>query len=368
MAEQLSKRVTLIEAFYDLVFVYMISRATALIHQLTDGVVKPTTFLIFTFVVIVFINSWMVQTVFTNRYGSSSWSDMFYAFVDMAIVLYMSNSFSGSLTYDLHPFFIAAGLLSATLLAQYLGVRLKTAARIDQQIATVFIYILLIRTCTLLIAGFIPEPIGIPLALVGIISSWIAPSFTGKYTKHHPIIFSHLVERLSLLTIIMFGETIVAIAGYFTKQTLSIGSVMVFAVVVALFFTYIAEFDHLINNQRRGETGNLLIYLHYPIIFGLSLITVALNFVGELDHNFDFPVTMLYLGLFLFYTGISLATRFNRQPFGHGSFTRVIFILSWIVAFAAALMAENFYTIVTITLVDTLLISYLMFQEVKLHV
>ncbi|WP_252898661.1 hypothetical protein [Secundilactobacillus odoratitofui] len=77
---------------------------------------------------------------------------------------------------------------------------------------------------------------------------------------------------------------------------------------------------------------------------------------------------MLYLGLLLFYIGIGLATRFNRQPFAHGLFTRTIFILSWIIAFAAALMAEDFYTIVTITLVDTLLISYLMFQEVKLHV
>lgn len=59
MADTLSKRVSLIELFYDLVFVYMVSQATGLIHHLHHGVVSLTTLGI----VIVFINSWMVQMV-----------------------------------------------------------------------------------------------------------------------------------------------------------------------------------------------------------------------------------------------------------------------------------------------------------------
>lgn len=69
----LAKRVTLFELFYDLVFVYMISRATGLIHRLHEGVISPLALATFTVVVIVFINSWIVQTVFTNRYGKASW-------------------------------------------------------------------------------------------------------------------------------------------------------------------------------------------------------------------------------------------------------------------------------------------------------
>ena len=71
--EPLAKKVTLFELFYDLVFVYMISRATGLIHHLHEGVISPLALVTFTIVVIVFINSWMVQTVFTNRYGKASW-------------------------------------------------------------------------------------------------------------------------------------------------------------------------------------------------------------------------------------------------------------------------------------------------------
>lgn len=90
---QLTKRVTMIELFYDLVFAYMISQATGLIHHLDHGMVSPVSFLIFAVIVVVFINSWMVQSVFTNRFGASSWTDIIFYFIDMMILLYMSNSF-----------------------------------------------------------------------------------------------------------------------------------------------------------------------------------------------------------------------------------------------------------------------------------
>ncbi|MDE7049492.1 MAG: low temperature requirement protein A [Lactobacillus sp.] len=72
MPNILAKRVSMIELFYDLVFAYMISQATSLIHHLHHGIISPISFLVFAVIVIVFINSWMFQSVFTNRYGSSS--------------------------------------------------------------------------------------------------------------------------------------------------------------------------------------------------------------------------------------------------------------------------------------------------------
>lgn len=62
-------------------------------------------------VVIVFINSWMVQMVFTNRYGKSSWTNITFSFIDMVIVLYMSNAFAATFDRHLATFFTAAGLL-----------------------------------------------------------------------------------------------------------------------------------------------------------------------------------------------------------------------------------------------------------------
>ena len=95
----------MIELFYDLVFAYMISQATSLIHHLSHGTVSPISFLIFAVVVIVFINSWMVQSVFTNRFGSSSWTDIAFYFVDMMILLYMTNSFGNTSSENMTTFF-----------------------------------------------------------------------------------------------------------------------------------------------------------------------------------------------------------------------------------------------------------------------
>ena len=119
MADEITKRVSLIELFYDLVFVYMVSRAIEMIHHLHHGIVGLPVLGIFAIVVIVFINSWMVQMVFTNRHGKISGTNVIFSFVDMAILLYMSNSFSTTFDWHLAIFFIVAGLLSLTLCIQY---------------------------------------------------------------------------------------------------------------------------------------------------------------------------------------------------------------------------------------------------------
>lgn len=147
---ELLKKVSMIELFYDLVFVYMISQVTGLIHHLQNGVISPSALSIFTLVVIVSINSWMVQTVFNNRYGKSQWSNVILSFVDMAIVLYMSNAFSDTFDRHLIGFFIAAGLLSLTLAIQYLLVFVQTKNEYDRNIAMAFMRILFFRTACLL--------------------------------------------------------------------------------------------------------------------------------------------------------------------------------------------------------------------------
>lgn len=308
-----TKRVSMIELFYDLVFAYMISQATELLHHLEHGIVSPVSFLVFAVIVIVFINSWMFQSVFTNRYGTSSWKDIIFYFIDMGILLYMANAFSETNSDHLQSFFLAAGLLSLSLMVEYLIVYFQSTSQDDKAIAQIFSLILLLRTVTLLIGGLFDNHVSRWIAFLGIIISWLLPATTGKFTSKHPIIFSHLLERLTLLIIITFGETIIGIAAYFQPQTFGLVSIFVFLIVIALYFSYIVEFDHLINEKQKNETGNLLIYLHYFILFGLSLITVSLKFISEEAANHHFAVSCLYLGALLFYLGIIFASYYNKR-------------------------------------------------------
>lgn len=118
-----------------------------------------------------------------------------------------------------------------------------------------------------------------------------------------------------MLIIITFGETIIGIADYFKPSNSSINSIFVFFTVASLFFAYIAEFDHLIEEKKTGQTGNLLIYLHYFILFGLSLITVSLKFISEKEANSLFAISCLYGGMLLFYIGITIAITFNKPQY-----------------------------------------------------
>lgn len=344
MDTPLTKRVSMIELFYDLVFAYMISQATELIHHLCHGTLSWPSLFTFTIVVIVFINSWMVQAVFTNRYGESSWTDVAFYFMDMMILLYMSNSFSATSYQDMRVFFIAAGLLSLILMLQYLIVHFKAENQYDRKISSLFVWILLFRAAILLLGGLMNNRTGNIIAIAGVIISWILPGFTGKYARQHPIIFSHLLERLTLLIIITFGETIIGIADYFTPQRFSLFSIFIFLTVAALFFTYITEFDHLIESKRRGETGNLLIYLHYPILFGLSLVTVSLKFIGEEEANSAFAITCLYGGILLFYIGLTLAARYNQTKYRAQKEVILVFILSVLGGYSLSWFFPNFAT------------------------
>ncbi|KRM40720.1 bacterial low temperature requirement protein A [Lactobacillus hamsteri DSM 5661 = JCM 6256] len=353
----------MIELFYDLVFAYMISQATELLHNLQHGIVGLNSFLLFFLVVIVFINSWMIQSVFTNRYGQSSWTDITFYFVNMIILLFMTNSFSVTVFKNLRIFFVAAGLLSLTLGIQYLFIYFKTNEIIDKTISITFFKITMIRTVFLFIGGFLNNLFGFIIALLGILFSWILPAFTGKVTKKHPIIFSHLLERLTLLIIITFGEMIIGIADYFKPASFSIYSIIVFLIVAGLFFSYITEFDHLINEKQDNTTGNLLIYLHYFILFGLSLMTVTLKLVNEPETNMVFANSCLYGGMLLFYIGLFLANTYNAERYKFKLNEGIIIISLILIGYMINIFTLKFEWIVISSAIVVLLNSAILVKK-----
>ena len=85
------KRVNYSELFYDLVFVFAISKVTALIHHLHNGILTWNSLLDFFMSVLLLINAWMIQTVYTNRYGKNSLFNIVIMFIKMGILLFIAN-------------------------------------------------------------------------------------------------------------------------------------------------------------------------------------------------------------------------------------------------------------------------------------
>lgn len=66
MNKIVAKPVNMFELFFDLVFVYAISRITAMIHHPVNGGLPFATFLEFLLVVVVVMEIWLYQVVYFN--------------------------------------------------------------------------------------------------------------------------------------------------------------------------------------------------------------------------------------------------------------------------------------------------------------
>lgn len=187
--------------------------------------------------------------------------------------------------------------------------------------------------------------------------------------QNHPINFPYLVERFSLLVIIIFGEMIIGIAPYFTVTTIGFQSLLVLLIVCFLFLFYIVEMDHLIDHKRENESGFKFIYWHYPIFVGLTFVTVSLGFFREEDVNTLFLVEFLYTGLILFYGSILAQKDYNKIQYRYPK----SFVISQSAVFLAGLILslclnanKEFVLIITTVVVTTLAVRYIRFNLSKL--
>lgn len=365
----IAKKVQLTELFYDLVFVYAISQTTGLIHHVPANSSFVWQLLVFTVIMIVFINTWMIETVFTNRYGKNSIGNIIFFMIDMGILLFMSNNISGEIKAWFQPFAIATSLLTFTLVLQYVIVYLHSENPVDHNISRLFILIIGSRAILLLIGAFLPYQFGVIVALLGVFFSWALPGIFTPIMRPHPINFPHLLERLTALIIILFGETIVDLAPYFTMPGFNIISIVIFVIVCSLFMSYITQFDHFIDEKQAGETGNRLIYLHYLILFGISLVTVSLSFIHEESFSQSFAVSLLYIGIALFYFGLFLADYYDRQAIKKYNSVRILFAVTTVVGLGTSVFLQKFEWVAVVTMLVTLInavsMSFSMVKQLK---
>ncbi|MBM7643108.1 low temperature requirement protein A [Streptococcus loxodontisalivarius] len=313
------KKVELTELFYDLVYVYAISQTTALIHHIHHGIVAASSFFYFFIGLVILINSWMVQTVYTNRFGKNSIRNIVFMFIQMVFLLMSSKAISGDWSENFAHFILPFSGISFTLLIQYIMEYQASQESYKKDMIRPYFYILSIRGLSLAVSAFLPFYLGLTVAALGVVLTWLLPGlFTHSQKRivqeeETGINFPHLAERLSLLVIITFGEMIIGIADYFSVESLSWASLLIFIIVTNLFMVYIAEIDHMLDENQPGATGNGMIYSHYPIFIGLSFVTVSLSFLGNHEANNYFAFSLFYLGAFLFTAGVLLHKPYNKE-------------------------------------------------------
>lgn len=307
------KRVEFSELFYDLVLVFAISKTTALIHHLHNGILTWGSLFDFFMSLLVLVNSWMIQTVYTNRYGKNSLFNMVIMFINMGLLLLISNMIVYDWQLYFHSFCWAVGTLTLTLFFQYLvEYYRKSTDTVDRKSIKGFLWMTGLRTFGVYLAALLPINLGIYVFVLSILLTFIMPINMTRNAKHFQVNLHHLIERISLLVIITFGEMIMGLANFFTIENFSIYSVLYFMIMLSLFMFYFGQFDHAIDEASK-QKGIFLIYSHYPIFIGLIMMTVSMSFLLSPEANHLFVTSFFYMGLGLFQASVLANGPFNKQ-------------------------------------------------------
>ena len=352
------KRVEFSELFYDLVFVFAISKATALIHPLHSGVVAWDSLLDFFISVMVIINSWMIQTIYTNRYGTNSLFNMVIMFINMGLMLFISNMIG----YNWQQWFYytcwAVGTLTLTLFFQYLVEFFRESTdNTDRESIKGFLWLTGLGSLGVYLAALFPIYVGVYIFIASILLTFIVPIILITKDEHFQVNLPHLIERVSLLVIITFGEMVVGLASFFTVENFSIYSVLNFVIMLSLFLFYFGEFDHAID-EGSSQKGLFVIYSHYPIFIGLMLITVSMGYLLNPEANLLVAISFFYIGIGLFQAAVLANGPYNKNyllyPRSYYCAQATLYLAALILSL---LFASNPITVLSIATIFTLAIA-----------
>ena len=366
------KRVNYSELFYDLVFVFAISKVTALIHHLHNGILTWNSLLDFFMSVLLLINAWMIQTVYTNRYGKTSVFNMVIMFINMGLLLFISNLIKDDWQQYFHYVCWAIGTLTLTLFFQYLVEFFKKSTdNVHRESIKGFLWITGLRSLEIYLAALLPIYIGVYILYASILLTFITPITSISKDDHFQIVLPHLIERISLLVIITFGEMIMGLVNFFTIENFSIYSVLYFIIMLSLFLFYFVQFDHAIDEES-NQKGLFLIYSHYPIFIGLLMMTVSMSFLLNPETNLLFATSFFYIGIGLFQAAVLANGPYNKHYLRYSKSYYCVQATLYLAALILSLIfASNPIIVVSITTILALAIAihsiYFYMTQTKKH-
>ena len=229
----------------------------------------------------------------------------------------------------------------------------------DRKLIRDFQRLLFLRLLAILSSLFLSGTGRILLTGFGFILSILGTSFFRKDMAGGPINLPHLIERLTLLTIITLGEMLIAAADFFEIEKFSIYSVLILFQVVALFLFYIAEFDHAIEENLPCQSGVGLLYNHYFVWFGLNLCTIDMDYSNE-DMGVS-RVILMFLGLFLFYLGVFNNAHLNKKSHQLNKKRMLPFVLVYLLGLGSSFLFQSNVPVITVLCTLTIVLETVLF-------
>jgi low temperature requirement protein LtrA len=301
------RRATWLELFFDLVFV-------AAVSQLANALAaEPTTTRFFEFMGL-FVPvwwAWMGFTFYANRFDTD---DLVYRLLMLcamfgvaALATTIPSVFQGA-TNGFALAYIAVRLVLLTLYARA-SRHVPEARALVRTFLTFFGAAILVWVASLAFDA----PWAYVLWGVALCIELSAPIRAWRLLPDAPVDRRHLPERFGLLTLIVLGESVLAVVVGVSKISWDAGSAaaaaMGFLVAAALWWIYFDFLDEGALTARGIFGGLTYTYMNYFVVVGLAALGAGVKLAilsSGGDHHYDDTSWMLSAGLALAMAGLGV--------------------------------------------------------------
>ncbi|MFD1929522.1 low temperature requirement protein A [Sporosarcina siberiensis] len=310
------KRVMWLELFFDLIFVAAIAKATRVLLHLENGVIPLEYLFKFALIFIPIWWSWVGHTLYTNRFGEEKLSHRLFMIVQMFFMVMLTASLSPDFDSYYIPFLIG-----------YIGVRFVTSLQYiytirdvhggEREVAKRLGFGFLIGISISLSSLFFDTWVRYFLLYLGIFVDILVPILNRQYLKRVPVNTPHLLERFGLLTIIVFGESIVSLVAIFETEAFLWSEVslifLAFLLIITMWWQYFDNLEKKIDKEA-VTSGQVIIYGHLFILMSLSLFAAVIQMSYLYEVNPTFLLILTFGTAFVYFLSTTAVFHKYRIP------------------------------------------------------
>jgi low temperature requirement protein LtrA len=326
--EEGERTATWLELFYDLVFVAVVAALGTRLFSDTSwsGWASYTAY----FVLVWWL--WASHTFYADRFDTDDLVYRLLAAAQMVAIAIIAASVSTGASGSTVVF--AAGYATARIVLLLLYARVYRHVVESRILVGGYLVGHGVAAMLWLASVFVPEPGRFWLWGLGFVIDVATPYVMRKEQARVPLDVSHLPERFGLFTILVLGETIVAVTvglGHVEWQTATtITAIAGLLLASGIWWIHFDNVDGFVVRRRgsaRAWRPTVWIYTHLPLAIGLAMVGVGVEHaIVAADHHHVYPDAdrwLLVAGVALTFSAIATIEHASIRRAGEALSSRV---------------------------------------------